>query len=137
MFVLHVSTYNRFFSPHFQPPPQKPEQSAATKPTSAVDILAQKALHPSVHRPLKVVVQPFLISADLLYPGEEHSIVVCMCVCTCVRVCITTAFSGSSMLLCILMSMYRAAQDASDLSQCPVPTEHTGPPQTTAEGAPC
>ena len=58
--------------PSFQPPVQNPIQTAA-KPTSAVDILAQKAIHPSVHKPLKVVVQPFLISTDLLYPGEKMS----------------------------------------------------------------
>ena len=39
----------------------------------------QKAVHPSIHRPLKVVVQPFLISTDLLYPGERMSCSVCTC----------------------------------------------------------
>ena len=57
--------------PSFQPP-QNFIQTAA-KITSAVDILAQKAIHLSVHRPLKVVVKSFLISTDLLYPGEKMS----------------------------------------------------------------
>ena len=77
----------------FQPSLQNPIQTTA-KPTSAVDLLAQKAVHPSIHRPLKVVVQPFLISTDLLYPGERMSCSVCTCVycgavwCSCQNLCI-------------------------------------------------